>query len=168
MATRILTRQQLYDRAWTTPSDNLARELGLSGRGLGKLCARYNIPVPPRGYWAKKVFGKRVSKPSLPSADTYGLKISFKVPSVTEVSDTASLEVHPLVAFEGLTDNRITVQDDLPLIDMLVLKTQKMLLRAKRDARGLNPSTVRDTPDPHVTCSPRSQPARDAGDDRHQ
>jgi hypothetical protein len=28
-----LTRQQLYDRVWVTPTDTLARELGLSGRG---------------------------------------------------------------------------------------------------------------------------------------
>jgi len=47
-----LTRQQLYDRAWKTPLDALAQELGLSGRGLGKLCERHDIPVPPRGWWA--------------------------------------------------------------------------------------------------------------------
>jgi hypothetical protein len=44
-----LTRQQLYDRAWNTPIEALAQELGLSGRGLGKLCDRYDIPVPPEG-----------------------------------------------------------------------------------------------------------------------
>jgi hypothetical protein len=52
-----LTRQQLYDRAWTTPIVALAQELGLSGRGLGKLCDRYDIPVPPPGWWAKKAAG---------------------------------------------------------------------------------------------------------------
>jgi len=62
----ILTGQELYNRAWSTPLDRLARELGLSGRGLGKLCARCNIPVPPRGYWAKRAAGKRVSQPPLP------------------------------------------------------------------------------------------------------
>jgi hypothetical protein len=29
MAPIILTRQQLYERAWNTPIDNLARELAL-------------------------------------------------------------------------------------------------------------------------------------------
>ena len=37
----------------------------MSGRGLGKLCERYGIPVPPRGYWAKKAAGKRVFRPPL-------------------------------------------------------------------------------------------------------
>lgn len=53
MPSIILSRQRLYDRAWTTPLDPLAKELGLSGRGLGKLCDRHDIPVPPRGWWAK-------------------------------------------------------------------------------------------------------------------
>jgi len=35
-------RQQFYDRVWTTPVETLAAELGLSGRGLAKLCARYD------------------------------------------------------------------------------------------------------------------------------
>ena len=38
-----LTRQQLYDRAWTTPLDRLAKELGLPGRSLGKLSERHDI-----------------------------------------------------------------------------------------------------------------------------
>jgi hypothetical protein len=48
MSSITLTRQQLYDRAWLTPLDMLAKELGLSGRGLGKLCERHDIPVPRR------------------------------------------------------------------------------------------------------------------------
>ena len=31
------------------PHDSLAREPGLSGCALGKLCDRYDIPVLPRG-----------------------------------------------------------------------------------------------------------------------
>ena len=53
MPTITLTRQQLYDRAWTKPLDALAKELGLSGRGLGKLCDRHDIPVPPLDMRAK-------------------------------------------------------------------------------------------------------------------
>ena len=61
-----LTRQQLYDRAWRTPLDALAKELALCGRGLGKLCDRHDIPVPPRGWWAKKAAGHRVKQTPLP------------------------------------------------------------------------------------------------------
>jgi len=60
------TRKELYDRVWAGPIQKLSKEYGLSDVGLAKICHRYNIPVPPRGYWAKQQTGKRVSKPSLP------------------------------------------------------------------------------------------------------
>jgi hypothetical protein len=132
-----LTRQQLYDRAWTTPIDTLATELGLSGRGLGKVCARHDIPVPPRGYWAKKAFGKHPIKPALPSPGTYGQRIAFNVVGGAEEADVENAAMHPLVAFEALAENRIAVPEDLPLSDPLVLTTQKRLMRAKREVTGL-------------------------------
>src|SRR4029450_9465165 len=99
----ILTRRELYDRAWNTPIEKLAQELGLSGRGLGKLCARYGIPVPPRGYWSKKAAGKRVRQPALPELqDPYRQKIHFHSRSstaMTEPQESASAP-HPLVLFE--------------------------------------------------------------------
>jgi hypothetical protein len=58
-----LSRQELYDRVWAAPIQKLSSEFGLSDVGLAKLCRRYNIPVPPRAYWAKKQAGKRVQQP---------------------------------------------------------------------------------------------------------
>ena len=57
-----LTRETLYEPVWSEPIVRVASRLGLPGRGLGKLCARYQIPVPPRGWWAKKQHGHRLSK----------------------------------------------------------------------------------------------------------
>jgi hypothetical protein len=61
-----LSRQELYDRVWSTPLSKLGPELGLSGRGLAKRCAREGIPVPRRGYWEKLRFGKSPERPALP------------------------------------------------------------------------------------------------------
>ncbi|HLG87163.1 MAG TPA: hypothetical protein VKZ79_08190 [Alphaproteobacteria bacterium] len=36
-----------------TPIDRVAKEFGITGRGLAKICERLDIPTPPRGYWAK-------------------------------------------------------------------------------------------------------------------
>ncbi|MDX1486241.1 MAG: hypothetical protein R3229_17345 [Alphaproteobacteria bacterium] len=63
--TLTLSRRELYDRVWRTPVGRLAKEFRLSGRGLGKLCERHGIPVPPRGYWAKKAAGKRPKRTPL-------------------------------------------------------------------------------------------------------
>lgn len=49
-----LTRQDLYDQVWTEPMQTLAARYGLSGVGLAKTCRRMNIPIPGRGYWARK------------------------------------------------------------------------------------------------------------------
>jgi hypothetical protein len=53
---------------WSRSAISLAEEFGISGRGLGKICSRFEIPVPPRGYWAKLAAGKHVTKPPLPIA----------------------------------------------------------------------------------------------------
>jgi hypothetical protein len=63
-----LRRQELYEKMWSRPAIALAKEFGISGRGLGKICGRFEIPVPPRGYWAKLAAGKHVNKIPLPTA----------------------------------------------------------------------------------------------------
>jgi hypothetical protein len=135
-----LTRQELYDRVWATPIDTLAKQFGLSGRGLGKLCARCRIPVPPRGYWAKKAAGQRVFKPTLPpDDDPYRQEIHLddRISSEAEATD-ALPEVHPLVAFERMPEHRLSVDDSLQITHEYALKTQRLLKRAKRDPNGLS------------------------------
>lgn len=61
-----LDRPALFDRVWTVPVDSLAKEWGMSGRGLAKACHRLRIPVPPRGCCAKMTAGQRVRRPKLP------------------------------------------------------------------------------------------------------
>lgn len=59
-------RQELYELVWSMPMRELAKDYNMSDRGLAKACARANIPVPERGYWAKLQAGKKVSQRSLP------------------------------------------------------------------------------------------------------
>src|SRR4051812_41836717 len=59
------TRQELYERVWHIPMDRLAKELGLSGNGLAKICRRLAIPYPGRGYWARKAAGQPVRQTQL-------------------------------------------------------------------------------------------------------
>ncbi len=47
----------------------LSRKFGISDRGLAKICKRMNIPVPPRGYWAKLAAGQKVKPKPLPSLE---------------------------------------------------------------------------------------------------
>lgn len=61
-----LSRAELLERVWRTPVDTLAKEWGLSGRGLAKACRRLQVPVPPRGHWARLRAGKPARRPKLP------------------------------------------------------------------------------------------------------
>jgi hypothetical protein len=38
--------------------------------GLGKICKKLDIPLPPLGYWAKLQHGKAVTRPPLPPSST--------------------------------------------------------------------------------------------------
>jgi len=52
-----ITRPALYDAVWQTPMSRLAPAYGISGNGLAKICDRFGVPYPPRGYWAKAASG---------------------------------------------------------------------------------------------------------------
>lgn len=80
------TREEIYQLVWSTPLNKLGSEFGVSGQTLANVCRRFDIPVPPAGYWQKLAFGKAVERPELPAerADR-GLVVSLgpKVPSHT-------------------------------------------------------------------------------------
>ena len=80
-----LDRPALFERVWSTPVDTLAKEWGLSGRGLAKACRRLQIPVPPRGYWARVAAGQRVRRPKLPALPPgQGEEVVIRVPGAEE------------------------------------------------------------------------------------
>jgi hypothetical protein len=62
----IFTRQDLYDQVWSEPIRTVANRLGVSDVWLKKCCAKADIPVPHRGYWAKRHAGKPVVRAKLP------------------------------------------------------------------------------------------------------
>lgn len=60
------TRQQLYDLVWTQATRTVAAEIGISDVALAKICRKADVPIPPRGYWARKAADQRVLKTALP------------------------------------------------------------------------------------------------------
>jgi len=61
-----LTRKELYEKVWSKPMVQLAKEFNISDVGLSKICKRFNIPRPGLGHWAKLEHGKPVHKKKLP------------------------------------------------------------------------------------------------------
>ncbi len=64
-----VSREELFRQVWTKPMSRLARDYGISGNGLAKICDRLNVPYPSRGYWAKKAAGKKVIQYRLPDRE---------------------------------------------------------------------------------------------------
>ncbi len=109
-----LTRQELYERAWATPIERLAKEFGISGRGLSKICARLDVPVPSRGYWAKVAAGKKAVKFKLPApgSDTI-LNVTISATPEPAAPDPFPASVETIVAKEKQRDCGIKVAKTL-------------------------------------------------------
>jgi hypothetical protein len=60
-------RDELYEEVWATPMKTLATKYGISDVGLAKVCRKLSIPLPGRGYWARKEAGQKVERLSLPA-----------------------------------------------------------------------------------------------------
>lgn len=49
----IYDRETLYQEVWEQPVLKVAQKYGVSDVMIHKACKALNVPVPPRGYWAK-------------------------------------------------------------------------------------------------------------------
>lgn len=59
-------REVLYNEVWQQPVTKVAERYGVSDVMIHKVCKALNVPVPPRGYWAKKAAGQTVAQEPLP------------------------------------------------------------------------------------------------------
>jgi hypothetical protein len=126
-----MTREALYELVWAEPIVQIAKRLGMSDRGLGKLCARLEIPAPPRGWWAKQQHGKRVRRQPLPPSRkgqptqvTFQTGQQFEPPAPT-----------PEYEREKRADWRIEVPADLKITNRLLKSAAVALRRSAREGK---------------------------------
>jgi len=55
-------REALYAEVWEEPVSLVARKYGISDVMLAKICRKLAVPVPGRGYWARKAAGQKLSR----------------------------------------------------------------------------------------------------------
>jgi hypothetical protein len=53
-----IDKEKLRKLVWEKPVTKIAVDFNVSGNAIKKRCKLYNIPVPSRGYWTKKLYGK--------------------------------------------------------------------------------------------------------------
>ncbi len=61
-----ITRESLYEQAWSTPMTKIAERYGVSSSYLARVFTNLNIPRPAAGYWAQVAAGKSKATPPLP------------------------------------------------------------------------------------------------------
>jgi hypothetical protein len=87
-----LSRKELYEIVWSKPMTTLAKEYGISDVGLAKICRRHQVPLPPRGYWAKLAAGIHVQKTHL---------------QATKESETVFIETRKVSTDQAIKDKQL-------------------------------------------------------------
>lgn len=142
-----LRRTQLHALVWKKPVTQLAKEFGLSDVGLAKICHRYGIPLPERGYWARVDAGQKVSKKALPRKDyDPEIEIVDRAP-ITEAVLQAKKQKKEKQAEALANIGTVSVPKELHLPHKLTLMTLKFFedidKKLERQSRMKNPYDLR-------------------------
>lgn len=62
-------RVSLYERLWTIPKRDVAREFGITSDRLSRLCRRNKIPIPLQGFWNRGAQERAALKVPLPDPE---------------------------------------------------------------------------------------------------
>lgn len=126
-------RHKLFDEVWSTPVTKLAKGYGLSDVGLRKICVALDIPLPPRGYWARLAAGKTIPKPALHKTTrptTYE-----RVMNVIEVDQVLEDRVSKARVSTLDAENSDTADFSPPLDPTAFSQQAKLVLRAMKSTK---------------------------------
>lgn len=131
-----VSREDLYDQVWTTPTQRLAQNYGISDVALAKICKKLCVPKPPKGYWAKVAAGYKPKKSSLPAprpSQQGGVTITPSLDIYRKlVLDSSTVEV-----LEKVREREITVPQVLEHPHPLIRRARKHLRTRKPDKYGM-------------------------------
>jgi hypothetical protein len=77
-------RDQLYRDVWSQPLTSLMTKYHVSAVAIGKTCRKLQVPLPGRGYWAKKAHGHPVVQMPLPKVHEVRKVLRYQPPPVSE------------------------------------------------------------------------------------
>ena len=135
--TQSLTRRELYDLVWATPMHRLCADFGLSDRGLAKICERFSVPRPPRGYWAKLEAGRKVSKTPLPQvSDNPEKKIDIRPAPPAPAPSEAEIRANEIVKDIGAVSIPENLRGLHPVVAKWVNDHAEDQAERRRERRG--------------------------------
>lgn len=133
-------REELYSNVWEHPLTKLVAKYGISAVALGKVCRKLKIPLPGRGYWAKKEFGKPVKRIPLPAVKDLPPVYRMKLPPPPGTQPEPKAAPDPTDAewlrIKTMESRVIPVPTEIKY-HKLVAATSKSFSKIKADERGL-------------------------------
>jgi len=134
-------RELLYSEIWETPLSKLAVKYGISAVALGKVCRKLQIPLPGRGYWAKKEFGNPVKQIKLPEGKNLPVvhRMKFARDQANAIkSKSAQLPIDDpeLIRIAKIEGENFDIEPNLKH-HKLVSATARLLKHAPTDARHI-------------------------------
>ena len=130
-------RDSLYEEVWITPMAKLAKTHGISDVGLAKVCRKLLIPLPGRGYWAKRDAGHPVQKLPLPPLNE-PIRLFKPAPKREEpkIEDYITAEEQSRIAQTSEIDAEFVLKRG-SLSHPLIVQTREVLGRSNHNAHDL-------------------------------
>lgn len=127
-----LHRHELHKLVWSEPITRLARKYGFSDVWLAKICRKYNIPRPGRGYWARKEAGERVPITRLPKPTDNPL-----ISIITHPEKPKAVRDHRSKPFVDRIPKKIVVPVELTEPHALIKETARILASSRENDSGI-------------------------------
>ena len=125
METTKLTRKELYDLVWSTTISKILEQFALSNDGFKKICKKYEIPLPPNGYWLKLKHNKPFKKEILNLDFNGDNEIEF---TIREEGSIINIDQSPLTILtkQILSDKNapLKIPEKLTKPDVLIAQTK--------------------------------------------
>ena len=130
-----VTRQKLYDLAWSKPLTAIAKEFNLPYSHIIGIYKKNNIPCPDSGYWSKVKFNKQVCKTPLPKS-----RDSCEI-SLLENEGKEVITLKPLSEKQQLKNEiESDLKSFLKVPDKLT-KSHRLIFEARKNINKQKPST---------------------------
>jgi hypothetical protein len=137
----IWNREELYEEVWSQPLVKVAPKYGISAVAIGKVCRKLQIPLPGRGYWVRKQFGKVMNRIPLPEGKDVPVveRLRFPTSQSSNLGKSIPEEVPTDPDFLRIVsvESREIALDPKGERHKLVTGSEKVLKRTRPDEKGL-------------------------------
>ena len=143
--TIVYKRSDLYREVWEQPVRTVAKKYGISDVALAKICRKLAVPLPSRGYWARRAAGQDLPRTPLPAL-TRGELAEHRSARCVEPAESAPLreDVARLIEAERDPALKLLVPDVLVQAHPLVRMSAPLLRRCKLGDRPVDTNRCLD------------------------